>query len=32
MPEVGQYHRNMSNVLVGLIKFVLVDGNTQGSF
>jgi len=32
MPEFGQYHRNMSNVLAGLIKVVFVDGNTHGSF
>ena len=32
MPEDGQYGRNMSHVLAGLIKRVVVYSNTYGSF
>jgi len=32
MHEDGQYGRNMSNVLAGLIKHVVVYSSTYGSF
>ena len=32
MPEDGQYDRNMWHDLMGLIKFVVVDGNVCVNF
>jgi len=32
IPEDGQYDRNMWHVLMGLITFVVVDGNVCFSF
>lgn len=32
MPKDGQYGRNMWNVLMGLIKFVVFEGNKFVSF